>query len=194
MEPYFGVVYICPLIVSIICFEPRICIVAAIGVVLSIAELTLPLREDVFYIADIHIGTYVRRWIGITTALILCMQKGTVRWLVMSIISVTDTVVGFIFAQYLFEYDLVLCIAYILVVCTSFMIGMSPVIIRPTLYVLAVICLVAQLISLEAYIDAILLAAASSLAMLSVYSAEFVQNTRAFIVIASRIIDTDELV
>ena len=182
MEPYFGVVYICPLIVSIICFEPRICIVAAIGVVLSIAELTLPLREDVFYIADIHIGTYVRRWIGITTALILCMQKGT------------DTVVGFIFAQYLFEYDLVLCIAYILVVCTSFMIGMSPVIIRPTLYVLAVICLVAQLISLEAYIDAILLAAASSLAMLSVYSAEFVQNTRAFIVIASRIIDTDELV
>lgn len=193
MEPYFGIVYICPLIVSIICFEPRICIVSAVGFALSIAELTLPLREDVFYIADIHIGTYVRRWMGITTALILCMQKGTVRWLVMSIISATDTIVGFVFAQYLFEYDLVLCIAYILVACTSFLIGMGPVIIRPVLYVLAIICLVAQLITLEAYIDAIFLASASSLAMLSVYSAEFVKNTSAFVVLASRILDTDEL-
>lgn len=161
---------------------------------MSVAELTLPIDNELFYIADIHIGIYVRRWLGITTALILCMQKGTVRWLVMSIVSSTDTIVGLIFTKYLFEYDIVLCIAYILVVCTSYLVGLGPQIIRPVLFLVAILLLITQLITTVEYVDAILLAAASCFAMLSVYSAEFINNTKSFLILANRIIDTDEYI
>lgn len=192
MEPYFGIVYICPLIVSIVCFEPRICIVSSVGLAMSIAELVLPIDNQLFYIADIHVGIYVRRWLGISTALILCMQKGTVRWLVMSIVSTTDTIVGFIFAKYLFEYDIVLCIAYVLVVCTSSFIGLAPHIIRPVLYGVAIVLLAVQLINTVEYIDALLLAASACFAMLSVYSAEFIKNAESFVVLVKRILKTDQ--